>query len=501
MSSAGNPYVNLNGPAALPYDLQLAQFQRQQKMADALRQEASEPIPVQTGGGQPAPISWVSVLAKALQGAGASAKEGRVDSQLKQLGAQDTDSAQALIRQLTQGTNQVGAPSMPSMPTQISATTPQLPGAPAPAQQAPANVQLPGTAGGQMQSAPPSMQDQLAAVLAARGGPQTQMIQQAMLPQIMGRQNMDYQHQLNRDDKQWENTLPMSTAAQQQITAQGQQAQQNSRFTNQLPETAYQQAQIGIERGKLGEERRYHDLMMGNGLGGDDPAVKAGFAAVTSGAVPGVQSLPKRLQIPVMELMNNSPTAVYAPIAARRFGMASNSIVGPLMKLPQYELTANGLPYIQRIQAALTKPGSVSDQELLDSFTKLSTSGNAITDAQVRIITDGKSLSDWASTVGQKLQSGGVLSNDQRKQINEIANRTYAKYREGYQPLYDEATSKLTAAGIPKPFWTIPDLNKLNAAQTGGGGTASGTNIAPAGTKAVGPGGKTLTSDGKGGWN
>ncbi len=133
------------------------------------------------------------------------------------------------------------------------------------------------------------------------------------------------------------------------------------------------------------------------------------------------------------------------------------------MKLPQYELTANGLPYLQRIDAALKIPGSVSDQDLLDSLTKLNTAGNAVTDAQVKIITDGKSFSDWANTIANKFRTGGVLSADQRKQIRDISNSIYANYKKGYQPVYDQATSQLKAAGIPEAFWTIPDLNKLNA--------------------------------------
>jgi hypothetical protein len=152
--------------------------------------------------------------------------------------------------------------------------------------------------------------------------------------------------------------------------------------------------------------------------------------------------------------------------------LASSAITTPFMKLPQYELTANGLPYLQRIEAAMKTPGSVSDQDLLDSLTKLNTAGNAVTDAQVRLITDGKSYGDWAGTLANKFKNGGVLSDNQRQQIKEIANNIYENYRKGYEPVYEQATSQLKGAGIPEQFWTIPNLNKLNAGQShiGGGG-------------------------------
>lgn len=156
--------------------------------------------------------------------------------------------------------------------------------------------------------------------------------------------------------------------------------------------------------------------------------------------------------------------ATYTPKASSQFTTAANKIVSNYINLPQYQLTANGLPYLQRIQAAMQNPGSISDQDLLDSLTKLNTSGNAISDAQVRLITDGKSFSDTASTLANKFKNGGVLSDNQRQQIQTIAQQIYANYAKGYQPVYDQATSQLQAAGIPKAFWTIPDLNNLSSA-------------------------------------
>lgn len=169
----------------------------------------------------------------------------------------------------------------------------------------------------------------------------------------------------------------------------------------------------------------------------------------------------------------------YSPLAASRLTMASSRLVSRFADLPQYTLTANGLPYLQRIDAALKTPGSVSDQDLLDSLTKLNTAGNAISDAQVKIITDGKSISDIANTWANKLKNGGVLSDNQRQQIQQIAKGIYANYQKGYQPVYDQVTAQLKAAGIPKQFWTIPDLNNLSAKADNGSSSGSSQSTLP----------------------
>lgn len=169
----------------------------------------------------------------------------------------------------------------------------------------------------------------------------------------------------------------------------------------------------------------------------------------------------------------------YSPLAASRNTIAANRIVSNYINLPQYQLTANGLPYLQRIQAAEQTPGSVSDQDLLDSLTKLNTAGNAISDAQVKIITDGQSYSDFANVLGNKFKEGGVLSDTQRKQISTIANAIYDNYKKGYQPVYDQATAQLQAAGIPKAFWTIPDLNTLSGQSGSDSSSVGGSSTTP----------------------
>lgn len=189
-----NPYISLDG-----YDPDVAKIQRQQRLADMLQQQAAQDIPINTYNGQQAPISPFAGLAKMLQAYGAVRGQRKAEEEMQAYRDKDISSAAALARQLTQGTNQVGTPSMPAQTTTIDATMPQLPGGPVPEQRS-VQATLPAQQGTGMTTAPPSMNDQLAAILSAHGGPQTQMIQQAMLPQIMQRQNFDYQHGVQRGD-------------------------------------------------------------------------------------------------------------------------------------------------------------------------------------------------------------------------------------------------------------------------------------------------------------
>lgn len=226
-----------------------------------------------------------------------------------------------------------------------------------------------------------------------------------------------------------------------------------------------------------------------------DPVVQSWVENVTNGNAT-MQQVPANLRNAVSQALTNQPTDSYSPLASSRLTVAANRIVNNFVQLPQYQLTANGLPYLQRIQAAMQNPGSVSDQDLLDSLTKLNTAGNAISDAQVRLITDGKSFADMAATIGNKFKNGGVLSNNQRQQIQSIAQAIFANYQKGYQPVYDQATSQLKAAGIPEAFWTIPNLNNLSGQSFGGGSTPTTSKLPQNVQTALAQNGK-LQADGK----
>lgn len=195
---------------------------------------------------------------------------------------------------------------------------------------------------------------------------------------------------------------------------------------------------------------------------GANPVADSYIAGILNGNITSIASVPAQYRDQVALGLNDQPAAAYSPLAASRNTLSATRIAAHFIDLPQYQLTANGVPYLQRIDAALQNPGSVSDQDLLDSLTKLDTGGNAISDAQVKVITDGKSLSDWADTLTNKLGNGGVLSDSQRQQISKLAKATFSNYQKGYQPVYDQVTAQFKAAGIPKAFWTIPDLNNLN---------------------------------------
>lgn len=248
------------------YDPDAAKIQRQQRLADMLQQQSMEAIPINSYNGIQAPISPFSVLAKALQGYSARKNQEKADQGAQAYRDKDAQSAQALIAAMNKKTGGIA-----SMPTTVDGTLPQLPGqAPPQPQPQPQGPQAQGPQPGMPPAQPPqpqgpqaqiqvggqapqgpSMQDQLAAILSAHGGPQTQMIQQAMLPQIMQRQNLDYQHKLGREDKAFDNSQPMSTAMGQQIAAQSAAAQRNAQFTNQLPQTANERAVNALGRDQL----------------------------------------------------------------------------------------------------------------------------------------------------------------------------------------------------------------------------------------------------------
>ncbi len=191
----------------------------------------------------------------------------------------------------------------------------------------------------------------------------------------------------------------------------------------------------------------------------ENPTVQAYVTGIANGTITSIAQVPAAYKSAVATAMAQQGTQ--SPLGDSRYTTAANRIVSNFIALPGYSLVANGLPYLQRIAAAEATPGSVSDQDLLDSLTKLNTSGNAISDAQVSLITGGKSFADTVNVAQNKLGTGGVLSDSQRQQISKIANSIYTNYAKGYQPIYDQVTSQLTQAGIPQQFWTIPDLNAL----------------------------------------
>lgn len=210
--------------------------------------------------------------------------------------------------------------------------------------------------------------------------------------------------------------------------------------------------------------------------GGSNGVVQSWVNNIKNG-VGTLANVPAGLKNAVSIAYNALPAGSFTPLAGSRFTIEANRIVSNYIAMPAYQLTAGGQLYLGRIQAAMKTPGSVSDQDLLDSLTKLNTGGNAISDAQVSLITNGQSYKDWASVLGNKLGTGGVLSNDQRNQIETLATNIYASYQKAYQPIYNQATALLQGAGIPQTFWTIPDLNNLGANVAASTGPSSGSSV------------------------
>ncbi len=144
-----------------------------------------------------------------------------------------------------------------------------------------------------------------------------------------------------------------------------------------------------------------------------------------------------------------------------RLSTASNRIVQNYVKSPTYSAVASAAPFIQRLEAAKANPGSISDADLLDTLIKINTGGGQITEAQAKLITEGRSLSDTFNVFKKKTQNGGVLSDSQRNQAFELATQVFKNYQDAYTPVYKQATAQLQQANIPQSLWTIPDWNTL----------------------------------------
>lgn len=166
-------------------------------------------------------------------------------------------------------------------------------------------------------------------------------------------------------------------------------------------------------------------------------------------------------------------------IDVSRLSATANRIVANYVKSPIYDAVSNGSIYLQRINAANQQPGSISDADLLDSLTKLNTGGNIVTETQIKTITGGQSISDWGNILSNKLNKGGILSNDQRQQIKQLANTVYTGYQSAYQPLYNQATSQLRGANIPSSLWSIPDWNTLTSPAAIQGASSSNVQNQP----------------------
>lgn len=152
-----------------------------------------------------------------------------------------------------------------------------------------------------------------------------------------------------------------------------------------------------------------------------------------------------------------------SPRVTGQWTTATNKELSAFKDLGTYKVLSTVAPYMANIRAAQTNPGSISDLELLDSYVRLSKGGTGqVTGDQVDIALKGASIADSASVLEQKLQNGGVLSQNQRDQLVQLASQVYNENANDYKKIYVAATQGLQSQGIPVPFWSnLPDLNSL----------------------------------------
>jgi hypothetical protein len=82
------------------YSSQLAEIDRQKRLANLLQQQAQTPIEIQSYKGTQAPIAWTSVLAKVLGQVGGQMKEARAIKKEGELSALDREAARGLIKSI-----------------------------------------------------------------------------------------------------------------------------------------------------------------------------------------------------------------------------------------------------------------------------------------------------------------------------------------------------------------------------------------------------------------
>ena len=225
----------------------------------------------------------------------------------------------------------------------------------------------------------------------------------------------------------------------------------------------------------------------------NDPAVLGYVNAIHSG-LGSLRSVPMNMRGAVARVLAAETDPSGSPTITALQTSAAKKITDPYTSNPRYTLYANAQPFLDRLKAAASMNSSVGDPDLLDSLTKLETGGNAITEGMVSTNLLGQSIKDKINVIKNKYTAqGGVLSEDQRKQVVQLGQTIYDNYKAGYKDVYTAATKQLNAAKIPSQYWTIPDLNQFES-----GGNQS--NIAPAGMSATLQDGTVVHSDGKGNW-
>jgi hypothetical protein len=123
---ADNTYFNFT-----PYDEQMAELQRRQKLADLMQQQAIQPLETpQSGGRMIAKVSPLAGLAKMLQAYASGAQSRNIGQQQTELGKQDVQNAMSLMDQLQAGKQATVSPDQALQASMSQAPTAQQPNTP-----------------------------------------------------------------------------------------------------------------------------------------------------------------------------------------------------------------------------------------------------------------------------------------------------------------------------------------------------------------------------------
>lgn len=181
-----NPGINLG--ASPDYALQQARILQQQQLAQALAQAGNEPIQASSAGGITAPISSLSVLAKALNSFGGAYLSGKARQDEAGLSKQERQDAAKMLSGFYKAPDSQGlTPNVSDQPTQMSISAPPVGGGPG--MTANATVQSP-TVGtpqmGTIPGAPPSypQQQQMLNQFAMSDNPYLQKIAPELAAQV-----------------------------------------------------------------------------------------------------------------------------------------------------------------------------------------------------------------------------------------------------------------------------------------------------------------------------
>lgn len=184
-----NSFVDLMGPkntGPMSYEQQMLEAKRQQMLADALLKQSADDIPIQSYKGIQAPIPWSAILAKALQGAGASYRANQAQETQRQADTADEADMNQRIELLTRGRKSLTSPS-----TEIDATLPQVEGLPTPQPGGTQQLALPDMQGninpqyGYKQLSP----EEVMAEAIRSGGPKTEAAMAVAAPRMFARQD------------------------------------------------------------------------------------------------------------------------------------------------------------------------------------------------------------------------------------------------------------------------------------------------------------------------